>query len=436
MYIQSIGRNAAQVIILLDQFLSAKREFTLFMISVDGLDSILPLTLGQLWCDRMIQEIYTKLASAFPSVKIAHMPPDRFALFTGQFANEQNALVFAADIRRELHSLLKTNELNLSVAILTKNSSLNLSAENLLSMITATMQMTQQKGRGLTEFFHQASYQDWLVQAYLAQLFAGIIDSGQFDGERIGLHYQPIVKLTTGFPVLAMEALLRVPDKEISDCHIPAYKAIQIATKAGLIHPLTFLILRQACQDAQIWRSRYANSRLLGVSVNVPASMLALKDFAASVYRILKETSFSPSLLFLEMTEADKINAHDLEAADKSVTALERANVHLMADDFGQGHSMTNLNWKCAIVKLDRSLLSGNPHTQNSKAKMLVDWAQTHCGAQTVAEGIEDHKHLERVRKWGCSFVQGYLISRPQPIEGLIPMLNLGAWEPGQTYAQ
>ena len=40
----------------------------------------------------------------------------------------------------------------------------------------------------------------------------------------------------------------------------------------------------------------------------------------------------------------------------------------------------------------------------------------------TVVEGIETQQQLEKVREWGCTEMQGYLFSRPKPIEEILPM--------------
>jgi EAL domain-containing protein (putative c-di-GMP-specific phosphodiesterase class I) len=40
----------------------------------------------------------------------------------------------------------------------------------------------------------------------------------------------------------------------------------------------------------------------------------------------------------------------------------------------------------------------------------------------TVVEGVETQQQLEKVREWGCTEMQGYLLSRPKPIEEILPM--------------
>jgi EAL domain-containing protein (putative c-di-GMP-specific phosphodiesterase class I) len=41
-------------------------------------------------------------------------------------------------------------------------------------------------------------------------------------------------------------------------------------------------------------------------------------------------------------------------------------------------------------------------------------------GIQVVAEGVETVEQADLIRSVGCDFIQGYLISKPRPLEVLI----------------
>ncbi len=42
----------------------------------------------------------------------------------------------------------------------------------------------------------------------------------------------------------------------------------------------------------------------------------------------------------------------------------------------------------------------------------------------TVAEGVETEEQMRRIRAEGCTDVQGYLISRPVPLDELMRLLS------------
>jgi EAL domain-containing protein (putative c-di-GMP-specific phosphodiesterase class I) len=48
-------------------------------------------------------------------------------------------------------------------------------------------------------------------------------------------------------------------------------------------------------------------------------------------------------------------------------------------------------------------------------------------GMTVVAEGVEEHAHVEKLRALGCEFAQGYLFARPMPARELRELLIAGA---------
>jgi EAL domain-containing protein (putative c-di-GMP-specific phosphodiesterase class I) len=79
------------------------------------------------------------------------------------------------------------------------------------------------------------------------------------------------------------------------------------------------------------------------------------------------------------------------------------------------------------IVKIDRSLVIGCDVNEGQAAvvRMLVDFALQH-GAEVCVEGVETPGELEAVRAAGVTYVQGYLIGRPQPEWLDAPVLEHG----------
>jgi EAL domain-containing protein (putative c-di-GMP-specific phosphodiesterase class I) len=48
---------------------------------------------------------------------------------------------------------------------------------------------------------------------------------------------------------------------------------------------------------------------------------------------------------------------------------------------------------------------------------------------EVVAEGVETTAQLELLRGFGCDQVQGYLISKPLPMNALVDYLSIGQYE-------
>ena len=103
-----------------------------------------------------------------------------------------------------------------------------------------------------------------------------------------------------------------------------------------------------------------------------------------------------------------------------ALSALSAQGVKLGIDDFGTGYSslayLSTLPFDC--LKIDRSFVLGlqtGPH--NDEIVRTVISLGRSLNKQVVAEGIETHEQLARLRRMGASVGQGYLLGRP--ISGL-----------------
>ena len=88
-------------------------------------------------------------------------------------------------------------------------------------------------------------------------------------------------------------------------------------------------------------------------------------------------------------------------------------------DDFGSGFSSLGLlkEFDVDVIKLDR-LFFLDMSSDKAKAVIacLLELAKR-LHVKTVAEGIEEPAQLEYLRSLHCDMVQGYVISRPLPVE-------------------
>ena len=89
-------------------------------------------------------------------------------------------------------------------------------------------------------------------------------------------------------------------------------------------------------------------------------------------------------------------------------------------DDFGTEYA--NLSFLSGVefdvLKLDKSLVDNV--VDNPRACTMVELIAGFCkkmGIQLVAEGIETEAQLSTLRDCGVELVQGFLFSRPIPIE-------------------
>jgi len=106
---------------------------------------------------------------------------------------------------------------------------------------------------------------------------------------------------------------------------------------------------------------------------------------------------------------------------------LKTLGVSLTIDDFGTGYaSLTSLrNLPITSIKIDRSFVAEIAHASGDGAiaRAVVALGRSQ-GLRVIAEGVEETRQLDALRKMGCDVCQGYLIAPPMPAEEYIQWLQ------------
>jgi diguanylate cyclase (GGDEF)-like protein len=230
------------------------------------------------------------------------------------------------------------------------------------------------------------------------------------EGERLVLHYQPQVDLRNG-EIIAAEALVRWPHPRLG--LVPPLEFLPLAEEAGLMGPLTRLVLETALAQCAIWRA--AGSRI-AMSVNVSSSNLLDPGFIEVVKAALRRHRVPAAALILEITETTIIR--DFEACQSVIDDLRALGLGVSIDDFGSG--FTSLAYLGSLpiteLKLDRTFIGGLSTTGREQDVKLVRATIElgHAlGLVVVAEGIETLATLELLALLGCDRAQGYFTGRP-----------------------
>lgn len=231
-------------------------------------------------------------------------------------------------------------------------------------------------------------------------------------GNELMLHYQPIVDLQSGKTV-GFEALLRW--QHSTRGMVSPATFIPIAEQTGCINEIGEWVIRRACEDAASWPSD------LQVAINCSPMQFRDGMLPAAIERALSESGLPPSRLEIEITES-ALMSHD-SATLSQLTDISSKGVTLSMDDFGTGYSSLSYlqNYPFSCIKIDRSFVQSLDGTA-SKIVIITAIVQlaTSLGLRTIAEGIETREQLERLRAIGCKGGQGYLFSKPLPVEQAI----------------
>jgi len=216
--------------------------------------------------------------------------------------------------------------------------------------------------------------------------------------------------------VIGVEALLRWPSAP-GDLGTPD-RLVPLLEETGAIVQIGQWVLREACrQQRRLADMLGANCR---IAVNISAQQLVHTDLVAEVRQALAETGASASCLELELTESAFMN--EPARAIRTLHELRAMGVSIALDDFGTGYS--NLTYLSRLpldkIKVDRHFTSTllQDDVDASICRSIIFLARS-LNLEVVAEGVE----TDRQRAWllgeGCVSMQGYLFSRPAPIDAL-----------------
>jgi diguanylate cyclase (GGDEF)-like protein/PAS domain S-box-containing protein len=154
------------------------------------------------------------------------------------------------------------------------------------------------------------------------------------------------------------------------------------------------------------------------VAVNISAQTLADTQFLEFVVDSFDRTGVAPAQICFELSETTVVA--NLEHARRFAGVLHGMGCRFALDDFGSGvGSFSNLkNLPLDYLKIDGAFTRnlGADSVNQAMVAAMIQLART-LNFQVIAEQVEDTAALEAARRLGVDFIQGYVISRPQPLQ-------------------
>lgn len=249
-----------------------------------------------------------------------------------------------------------------------------------------------------------------------------MINSLQYgiDGEQFVLYYQPQFNLITG-EITGVEALVRWIHPE--DGFIPPSDFIPLAEESGQIFKLERWIVAKALEQKKEWENQGFTN--LGMSINLSGKTLTSSINFQEIDKIIAESTADLSKVMIEITETANIS--DVGIVIRHLEILRERGIRIALDDFGTGYSSLNYlkMFPINIVKLDRSFI--NAINENGVDMLLIKniLMLTHdLEFQVIAEGIETVDQLDFLKQHYCEEGQGYLFSKPLPVDKVSTMLK------------
>jgi diguanylate cyclase (GGDEF)-like protein len=275
-------------------------------------------------------------------------------------------------------------------------------AKTLLKHADTAMYAAKQNGRNGSYFFNEK-----LSTALLERLLIKNQLNNALPDNQLSVFYQPKCCVSTN-RILGLEALLRW-DHPTHGMISPS-RFIDEAEDSGLIIDIGLWVLAQACEQGYQWHQQGILNG--NISVNISPLQLSQPNIVADIAAILQQSQFPAHMLELEITESLLIK--DIKAAKAVLFQLKQLKVRIALDDFGKGYSSLNYLTQFPIdtLKIDKAFINSMlpKETSNIVLKSIIKLGHE-LKLDVIAEGVETHAQLIKLKHYQCKIVQGFLFS-------------------------
>lgn len=397
------------------------REGALLFIDLDNF-KMLNDTLGHGMGDLLLQQVAQRLQSSVREADtVARLGGDEFVILLGDLSvHAYEAAVQTEAIGEKLLALLNQPYLleeqvyhctaSIGVTMLDGRSK---TAEELMKQADIAMYQAKRTGRNSMRFFDPDMQAAVIARAALEEELRKALDQQQFQ-----LHYQAQMDSTGS--ILGAETLIRWMHPERG--FISPAQFIPLAEESDLILRIGSWVLETACAQIKIWEQ---SARDLILAVNVSPKQFRQDSFVSQVKAIVQRHAINPARLKLELTESMLVE--NISEIIASMNALKEFGIQFSLDDFGTGYSSLQYLKKLPLnqLKIDQSFVQDMSIESGDNAiiKTIIAMAQS-LKLDVIAEGVETNEQKVLLNSYGCVHYQGYLFSRPIPIEEFEALLD------------
>ncbi|MGH2656171.1 MAG: putative bifunctional diguanylate cyclase/phosphodiesterase [Actinomycetota bacterium] len=384
----------------------AKQSLAVLFLDLDDFKTIND-SLGHPAGDQVLVTVAERLRRCIrPSDTVARLGGDEFGILLDDMSGPSDALLAAERIIQALSSpaYLDGREVSIRASVGITLDTHGEKADTLLRNADVAMYTAKRRGKGRYQVFESSMHVEMVERLEMTAHLARAVEQHEFT-----LEYQPIVNLESR-AIEGIEALVRWrhPTRGL----LAPSEFIPLAEDTGLIVPLGWAILQEACLRAAGWQVPHHPP--LAVSVNLSPKQLGDPNLVTEVGRALADSGLDPQCLILEMTE--DVLMHETEDILLTLREVKALGVRLAIDDFGTGYSSLSYleRFPVDMLKIAKTFVDqlGNGEPRSPLVEAVIGLGEA-LGLRTVAEGIETAQQLDRLRGLHCEQGQGFLFARP-----------------------
>ena len=374
-------------------------------------------TLGHDIGDMLLQQVAKRLITIIrEGDTVTRFGGDEFVILLENL--NTNAVIAATEIKAIANNILNTINQPYTIADHTYSSSTSIGTslfignnetpDELLKQADISMYQAKKSGRNAFCFFDPQMESIIINRVELERDLLFALEHQQFQ-----LYYQ--VQVDSSNRRLGAEALIRWIHPErgiVSPLHF-----IPLAEETGIIVEIGKWVIESACIQLNAWQKNISTAALT-LSINVSAKQFHQTDFVETIKKFIDIYSINPTLLKIELTES--LLLVNIEEVINKMNTLAAIGIQFSLDDFGTGYSSLQYLKKLPLyqLKIDQSFVRDLGIDSNDEiiVKTIISMAHS-LGLNVIAEGVEIETQQQYLISQGCTNFQGYLFSKPIPID-------------------
>ncbi len=230
--------------------------------------------------------------------------------------------------------------------------------------------------------------------------------------KQIRPYLQPIVD--PNGKMIGAEALVRWihPEKGL----LPPIRFIPVFEENGMISDIARYMWRSSCEILKRWQNLgYVDTF---ISVNISPKDFFFFDVREELKTLVREYGIPSSSLRIEITETVMMN--DSDNILEILRHLRDDGFVIEMDDFGSGYSSLNMlkDMPVDVIKVDMKFINRAEDQKRSSIILRNMFNMiSELGMVPLTEGIETEEQFRSLSQMGCELFQGYLFSKPMPLE-------------------
>ncbi|WP_434701757.1 PAS domain S-box protein [Pseudomonas sp. D1-36] len=288
---------------------------------------------------------------------------------------------------------------------------------DLLKRADIALYRAKDSGRNTSQMFHatmqKAASERLRMETDLRQALAR---------NEFSLHFQPQIDARDN-RIIGAEALVRWHHPDLGAQSPNEF--IKVLEDSGLILEVGTWILDEACNGfKQLIAKGKVDPQRFKLCVNISPRQFRQSDFVERIESSLSRHGLPYCVLKLEITEG--IVIQNLDDTIGKMRRLKKLGVSFAMDDFGTGYSSLTYLKRLPVdtLKIDQSFVRDATSDPNDAEiiRAIVAMARS-LNLEMIAEGVETLEQLQFLQGLDCHLYQGYLHSRPLPLEAFERLL-------------